>query len=161
MRCSHGTRVVRPTVESVPFAFEGERIRQSQKEERPTRSRTSVRPRPSESELLVPLLTLRRIQSEGERQIDELSARRTTDFKTEQRNRSDALIEPTAFASRHHRDNGNRQTDGRTEEASNPSDGGRYEEEGSALNPCKFPPLHFQSSVRPVCGLSRQPGIRL
>ena len=65
MRCSHGARVVRPTVESVPFAFEGERIRQSQKEERPTRSRTSVRPRPSESELLVPL-TPRRIQSEGE-----------------------------------------------------------------------------------------------
>ena len=125
MRCSHGARVVRPTVESVPFAFEGERIRQSQKEERPTRSRTSVRPRPSESELLVPLLTPRRIQSEGERQIDELSARRTTDFKTEQRNRSDALIEPTAFTSRHQRDNGNRQTDGRTEEASNPSDGGR------------------------------------
>ena len=64
-------------------------------------------------------------EREGERQIDELSARRTTDFKTEQRNRSDALIEPTAFTSRHQRDNGNRQTDGRTEEASNPSDGGR------------------------------------
>ena len=64
-------------------------------------------------------------EREGERQIDELSARRTTDFKTEQRNRSDALIEPTAFTSRHQRDNGNRQTDARTEEASNPSDGGR------------------------------------
>ena len=155
-----------PTVGSVPFG-RGGRIRQSQKEERPARSRTSASVRPSPS-CLFPRRSAQNTKRgrERERQIDELSARRTADFKTErgQRRRCSYRTNGAHFKTSERQWKWPDGRDGRTEERGfRPVRQSERGERVKCPKSMQISPTQLASNAasdrateRPVCGLSQE-----